>query len=112
MALNVNSPSKARFDEFERSQVTSAEVEAALVSAHVELFDEERHRLETWRRGAVNHRSIDREREKGAATLVSAHVELSDEERYRLETWRIGAAHHRSTDCGRVDALDLHSRLV
>ncbi|GBP38292.1 hypothetical protein EVAR_29236_1 [Eumeta japonica] len=39
-------------------------------------------------------------------------VELSDEERYRLETWRIGAAHHRSIDCGRVDALVLHSRLV
>ncbi|GBP28890.1 hypothetical protein EVAR_93534_1 [Eumeta japonica] len=57
---------------------------AALVSAHVELFDEERHRLETWRTGAANYRSTDRERENGAAALVSAHVELFDEERHRL----------------------------
>ncbi|GBP66040.1 hypothetical protein EVAR_37687_1 [Eumeta japonica] len=85
---------------------------AVLVSAHVELFDEERHRLETWRTGVANHRSIDRGRENGAAALVSAHVELFDEERHRLETWRTGAAHHRSTDRERVDALDLHSRLV
>ncbi|GBP50247.1 hypothetical protein EVAR_88083_1 [Eumeta japonica] len=156
----------------------------------VELFDEEQHRLETWRTGAANHRSTDRGQENSAAALVSAQwnsstknstdlrfgvralliivrlivdkktvqrrwfrarwnsstkngtdlrlgvralliiarlivdkktvqwrwfprtVELFDEERYRLETWRNGAAHHRSTDCGRVDALVLHSRLV
>ncbi|GBP63741.1 hypothetical protein EVAR_8738_1 [Eumeta japonica] len=45
----------------------------------VELFDEERHRLETWRTGAANHRSTDRERENGATALVSEHVELLDE---------------------------------
>ncbi|GBP23843.1 hypothetical protein EVAR_86220_1 [Eumeta japonica] len=39
----------------------------------VELFDEERHRLETWRTGAVYHRSTDRGRENGAAALVSEH---------------------------------------
>ncbi|GBP82804.1 hypothetical protein EVAR_46027_1 [Eumeta japonica] len=50
--------------------------------------------LETWRTGAANHRSTDRERENGAAALVSA--ELFDEERH--ETWRTGAANHRSTD--------------
>ncbi|GBP74384.1 hypothetical protein EVAR_80138_1 [Eumeta japonica] len=80
------------------ARLTANEKTAALVSAHVELFDEERHRLETWRTGAANHRSTDRERENGAAALVSAHVELFDEERHRLETWRTGAANHRSTD--------------
>ncbi|GBP61389.1 hypothetical protein EVAR_37920_1 [Eumeta japonica] len=50
------------------------------------FFDEEQHRLETWRTGAANHRSTDRERENGAAALVSAHVELFDEERHSLET--------------------------
>ncbi|GBP45681.1 hypothetical protein EVAR_35949_1 [Eumeta japonica] len=39
----------------------------------VELFDEERHRLETWRTGAANHRSTDRGQENSAAALVSAH---------------------------------------
>ncbi|GBP45251.1 hypothetical protein EVAR_28999_1 [Eumeta japonica] len=85
-AIDTNAPGRRR---------------TALVSAHVELFDEEQHRLETWRRGAVNHRSTDRKREKDAATLVSAHVELFDEEWHRLETWRTGATYHRSTDRGR-----------
>ncbi|GBP90652.1 hypothetical protein EVAR_65068_1 [Eumeta japonica] len=39
----------------------------------VELFDKERHRLETWRTGAANHRSTDRGQENSAAALVSAH---------------------------------------
>ncbi|GBP81995.1 hypothetical protein EVAR_62871_1 [Eumeta japonica] len=39
----------------------------------VELFDEERHRLETWRTGAANHQSTDRGQENSAAALVSAH---------------------------------------
>ncbi|GBP94470.1 hypothetical protein EVAR_67182_1 [Eumeta japonica] len=39
----------------------------------VELFDEKRHRLETWRTGAANHRSTDRGQENSAAALVSAH---------------------------------------
>ncbi|GBP21943.1 hypothetical protein EVAR_7158_1 [Eumeta japonica] len=39
----------------------------------VELFDEEQHRLETWRTGAANHRSTDRGQENSAAALVSAH---------------------------------------
>ncbi|GBP96802.1 hypothetical protein EVAR_70640_1 [Eumeta japonica] len=39
----------------------------------VEVFDEERHRLETWRTGAAYHRSTGRGRENGAAALVSAH---------------------------------------
>ncbi|GBP37076.1 hypothetical protein EVAR_19205_1 [Eumeta japonica] len=38
----------------------------------VELFDEERHRLETWRTGAAYHRSTECGRENGAAALVSA----------------------------------------
>ncbi|GBP14391.1 hypothetical protein EVAR_92381_1 [Eumeta japonica] len=38
----------------------------------VELFDEERLKLETWRTGAAYHRSTDRGRENGAAALVSA----------------------------------------
>ncbi|GBP75237.1 hypothetical protein EVAR_45436_1 [Eumeta japonica] len=39
----------------------------------VELFDKERHRLETWRTGAANHRSTDRGQENSAVALVSAH---------------------------------------
>ncbi|GBP05656.1 hypothetical protein EVAR_5009_1 [Eumeta japonica] len=42
----------------------------------VELFHEERLRLETWRTGAAYHRWTDRGRENGAAPLVfplSAH---------------------------------------
>ncbi|GBP83114.1 hypothetical protein EVAR_61274_1 [Eumeta japonica] len=40
----------------------------------VELFDEERHRLETGRTGAAYHRSTDRGRENGAVVLVSEHA--------------------------------------
>ncbi|GBP57944.1 hypothetical protein EVAR_40804_1 [Eumeta japonica] len=41
----------------------------------VEVFDEQRHRLETWRTGAAYRCSTDRGREKDAAALISAHGE-------------------------------------
>ncbi|GBO99406.1 hypothetical protein EVAR_616_1 [Eumeta japonica] len=66
----------------------------------VELFDEERHRLETWHTGAAYHRSTDRGQENGAAAWFPSTVELFDEERHRLQTWHTGAAYHRSTDRG------------
>ncbi|GBP93390.1 hypothetical protein EVAR_65976_1 [Eumeta japonica] len=44
----------------------------------VELFDEVRHRLETWRTGAAYHRSTDRGRENGTAALVSKTPQRND----------------------------------
>ncbi|GBP46151.1 hypothetical protein EVAR_26597_1 [Eumeta japonica] len=76
----------------------------------VELFDEEQHRLETWRTGAANHRSTDRGRKQCSGAGFRA-VELFDE-RHRLETWRTGAANHRSTDRGENSAAALVSAQV
>ncbi|GBP12297.1 hypothetical protein EVAR_75744_1 [Eumeta japonica] len=39
----------------------------------VELSDEERHRLETWRIDAAHHSSTDCGRENGSAALISVH---------------------------------------
>ncbi|GBP34625.1 hypothetical protein EVAR_19016_1 [Eumeta japonica] len=71
---------------------------AAVLVSTVELFDEEQHRLETWRTGAAN-RSTDRGQENSAAALVSAQWNSSTKNGTD-ETWRTGAANHRSTDRG------------
>ncbi|GBP32428.1 hypothetical protein EVAR_81235_1 [Eumeta japonica] len=56
-----------------RLAVVAKTVQRRLFPRTVELFDEERHRLETWRTGAPYHRSTGRGRENGAAALVSVH---------------------------------------
>ncbi|GBP74343.1 hypothetical protein EVAR_84395_1 [Eumeta japonica] len=61
----------------------------------VELFDEEQHRLETWRTGAANHRSTDR------GQKVQRRWFPHGEKRC---TWRTGAANHRSTDRGQENS--------
>ncbi|GBP93834.1 hypothetical protein EVAR_91973_1 [Eumeta japonica] len=63
----------------------------------VELFDEERHRLETWRTGAAYHRSTDRGREnclrdadnrRKTNDLPSVPFAKDDHQDYRLSIKR------------------------
>ncbi|GBP98407.1 hypothetical protein EVAR_65296_1 [Eumeta japonica] len=85
----------------------------------MELFDEERHRLETWRTGATYHRSTDRGRENGAATLnfyyrceCSIEAATQSQQRIRLSSRRRGdtsasGAHPRGGRAARTGRVHL-----